>query len=132
MAIDRSVGLENVPVFHVNDSKVPLGGRVDRHEHVGKGKIGAQAFARILNHPRLGSAPPEGLVGRAFLLETPIDDPGDDRKNVAKLWELAGVEGPAADKGYSMLTPAMKKMMARKGKKLSARHLPGKKTKAKK
>lgn len=130
-AIDRTIGLENVPVIHANDSKIPLGGRVDRHAHIGKGKIGAEAFTRLLRHPRLGSAAPEGLVGRAFLLETPIDDPGDDRKNVAKLWELAGVEGPAAEKGYSMLTSAMKKMMARKGKKLSARHLPGKKKRAK-
>jgi len=128
-AIDRTIGLERVPVIHVNDSKVPLGGRVDRHEHIGHGKIGAGAFARILQHPRLGATPPEGGLGRAFLVETPIDDPGDDRRNVAKVWELAGVEGPAAEKGYSMLTRALKKMMARKGKKLSARHLPtGKKT----
>jgi len=125
LTIDRTIGLERVPVFHVNDSKVPLGGRVDRHEHLGDGKIGAAALARILCHPRLRAMPPEGLPGRAFLLETPIDDPGDDRKNVAKLWRLAGVEGPVAEKGYSMLTPAIKKMMARKGKKLSARHLPG-------
>jgi len=85
-----------------------------------------------LSHPRVSKEPTEGLLGRAFLLETPIEDPGDDRKNVAKLWELAGVEGPHAEKGFSMLTPAMKKMMARKGKKLSSRHLPtvhGKKTK---
>jgi hypothetical protein len=102
---------------------------VDRHEHIGDGKIGAAAFARILRHPRFGAVPPEGLLGRAFLVETPIDDPGDDRKNVAKLWELAGVEGPPAVKGYSMLTPAIKKMMARKGKKLSARHLPAGKSK---
>ena len=135
LTIDRTIGLERVPVFHVNDSKVPLGGRVDRHEHIGDGKIGAAAFARILRHPRFGAVPPEGLLGRAFLVETPIDDPGDDRKNVAKLWELAGVKGPPAEKGFSMLTPAIKKMMARKGKKLSARHLPagqsrnGKKTK---
>lgn len=122
--IDRTIGLENVCAFHVNDSKIPLGGGVDRHEHIGKGKIGAQAFARILRHPRLGSVPLEGLPGRAFLAETPIDDPGDDRRNVAKLWELAGVEGPAAEKGFSMLTLAMKKMMARKGKKMSSRHLP--------
>ena len=98
--IDRIIGLENVPVFHVNDSKIPLGGRVDRHEHIGHGKIGAEAFARILRQPRLGSLPPVGLPGRAFLLETPIDDPGDDRKNVAKLWELAGVEGPTAEKVF--------------------------------
>jgi deoxyribonuclease-4 len=129
LTIDRTIGLERVPVFHVNDSKVPLGGRVDRHEHIGDGKIGAAAFARILRHPRFGAVPPEGLLGRAFLVETPIDDPGDDRKNVAKLWELAGVEGPPAVKGYSMLTPAIKKMMARKGKKLSARHLPAGKSK---
>src|ERR1700676_5034461 len=43
--IDRIIGLENVPVFHVNDSKIALGGRVDRHEHIGDGKIGAEAFA---------------------------------------------------------------------------------------
>jgi len=46
-----------------------------------------------------------------FLLETPIEDPGDDRRNVARLWELAGVEGPAAEKGYSMLTAALKKKL---------------------
>ena len=112
--IDGAIGIENVPVFHVNDSKVPLGGRVDRHEHIGKGKIGAQAFARILRHPRFGAAPPEGLMGRAFVAETPIDDPGDDRRNVAALWELAGLkeQAPEAEKGFSMLTPALKKKIS--------------------
>jgi deoxyribonuclease-4 len=112
--IDETVGLENVPVFHVNDSKVALGARVDRHAHIGKGRIGAEAFARLLRHPRLSSAPPEGLAGRAFLAETPIDDPGDDRRNVAKLWELAGrkEEAPEAEKGFSMLTPALKKKIS--------------------
>lgn len=80
--IDRTVGLARVAVLHVNDSKTELGSRVDRHEHIGKGQIGAQAFARILAHPLLS--------GRAFILETPIDKPGDDRKNVAALWKLAG------------------------------------------
>ncbi len=109
--IERTIGLERVPVIHVNDSKVPLGGRVDRHEHLGKGKIGAEAFARILRHPRLGPSAPEGLPGRAFLLETPIDEPGDDRKNVKQLWELAGraEQAPEAEKGYSMLTAALQK-----------------------
>src|SRR6266481_6881989 len=109
--IDRAIGLERVPVFHVNDSKIPLGGHVDRHEHIGKGKIGADAFARILRHPRFGSAAPEGLAGRVFVAETPIDDPGDDRRNVAMLWELAGLkeQAPAAEKGFSMLTAALKK-----------------------
>jgi len=112
--IDGTIGLDNVPVFHVNDSKIPLGGRVDRHEHIGKGKIGAEAFARILRHPRLGAAAPEGLAGRAFLAETPIDDPGDDRRNVATLWELAGLkeQAPAAEKGFSMMTAALKKRIS--------------------
>ena len=133
--IDHTSGLDNVPVFHVNDSKIPLGGKVDRHEHIGKGKIGEQAFMRFLQHPRFGSVPPEGVAGRAFLLETPIDDPGDDRRNVAKLWELAGVQGPEPEKGFSMLTPAMRKLkkeMAKKGKKFaSSRHLPAPKAKGK-
>jgi deoxyribonuclease-4 len=109
--IDGAIGLENVPVFHVNDSKIPLGGRIDRHDHIGKGKIGAEAFARILQHPRFGTAGPEGLLGRVFVAETPIDDPGDDRRNVAALWELAGLkeQAPEAEKGFSMLTAALKK-----------------------
>jgi deoxyribonuclease-4 len=112
--IDGAIGLENVPVIHANDSKIPLGGRVDRHEHIGKGKIGAEAFARILQHPRFGAAAPEGLTGRAFVAETPIDDPGDDRRNVAALWELSGlqVQAPEAEKGFSMLTAALKKKIA--------------------
>ncbi len=54
------------------------------------------------------------MPGRAFIAETPIDDPGDDRKNVAALWELAGLRdrAPAAEKGYSMLTAAAKKKAA--------------------
>jgi deoxyribonuclease IV len=111
--IEGTIGLENVPVFHANDSKVALGGRVDRHENICEGKIGAEAFARMLQHPRLGAAMPEGLTGRAFIAETPIEEPGDDRRNVAKLWELAGLKerAPEAEKGYSMLTAALKKKM---------------------
>jgi deoxyribonuclease-4 len=112
--IESTIGLENVPVIHANDSKIELGGRVDRHEHIGKGKIGAEAFARILQHPRFGAAGPEGLTGRAYIAETPIDDPGDDRRNVAALWELAGLkeQAPEADKGFSMLTAALQKKIA--------------------
>jgi deoxyribonuclease-4 len=116
--VDGSIGLDRVPVLHVNDSKIPLGGRVDRHENIGKGKIGADAFQRILRHPRLGSRPPEGLVGRAFILETPIDEPGDDRRNVAALWELAGLKerAPEAEKGFSMLTAALQKRISAQAK----------------
>ena len=52
---------------------------------------------------------PTGLPGRPFLLETPIEEPGDDRRNVAKLWELSGEEGPPTEKGFTMLTSALKK-----------------------
>ncbi len=104
-AVDRTVGLDRVYVLHVNDSKTPLGSRIDRHENIGRGKIGLQAFARILNHARLGPGP-QGLAGRAFILETPIDKPGDDRRNVRALWELVGVsvqQAPKAENGFSML-----------------------------
>jgi len=116
--IDRVIGLERVPVFHVNDSKIPLAGHVDRHEHIGKGKIGAEAFRRFLTHPRLSAAAPEGLPGRAFIAETPIDDPGDDRRNVAALWEFAGLkdQAPVSEKGFSMLTAAAKKKVAQQVK----------------
>jgi deoxyribonuclease IV len=111
--IESTIGLERVPVMHINDSKIPLGGRVDRHEHIGKGKIGTEAFRRILTHPRLSATPPQGLAGRVFIAETPIDDPGDDRKNVSMLWDLAGLKdiAPAAEKGFSMLTALLKKKM---------------------
>ena len=109
--IEKTVGLENVYVWHVNDSKIPLGGRVDRHENIGRGKIKAEAFARILQHPKLGASVSTGLPGRAFILETPIEEPGDDRKNVAKLWELAALDGPPVEKGFSMLTTALKKKL---------------------
>ena len=122
--IENTIGLENVPVIHINDSKIPLGGRVDRHDHLGEGKIGAEAFERILKHPRLSAMPPEGLLGRAFILETPIDDPGDDRRNVATLWELAGHtdSAPEAEKGFSMLTAKLKvKMDAQRKQQASAK-----------
>jgi hypothetical protein len=45
-------------------------------------------------------------------LETPIDEPGDDRRNVATLWELSGEDGPPVEKGFSMLTSALKKKLA--------------------
>jgi deoxyribonuclease IV len=149
--MDSTIGLENVPVFHTNDSKIALGGRVDRHEHIGKGKIGTVAFSRILQHPRFGSAAPEGMPGRAFIAETPIDNPGDDRRNVAMLWGLAGLkeQAPTAEKGFSMLTAALQKRISihRKAvkksnastetqrnsvKKMGTRKSTAKKTKAKK
>ncbi|MGH9796378.1 MAG: deoxyribonuclease IV [Candidatus Acidiferrales bacterium] len=99
--IERTVGLRNVFMFHVNDSKTPLGSRVDRHASIGKGHIGLEPFRRILNHPLLAS--------RAFVLETPIDKPGDDRRNVAALWRLLGIkakQAPHAKDGFTMYSKA--------------------------
>jgi len=110
-ALDRTVGLGRVAVLHVNDSKTPFASRVDRHEHIGrghfgKGKSGLEAFRRILNHPSLSANPSTGRPGRAFLLETPIDAPGDDRRNVRRLWDLVGIpvkQAPRAQNGFSMM-----------------------------
>jgi deoxyribonuclease-4 len=105
--LDRIVGLGRVAVLHVNDSKTPFASRVDRHEHIGRGEIGLQAFRRILNHPRLSASASTGRPGRAFLLETPIDAPGDDRRNVRRLWELVGIgvkQAPRAKNGFSMFS----------------------------
>ncbi len=92
--LDRVIGIDRVAVVHVNDSKTHLGSRVDRHQHIGKGKIGLEAFRRILNHPLLAKA--------AFILETPIDRPGDDRRNVATLWKLVGKTVKATGKRDGM------------------------------
>ena len=76
----RVLGLDNVPVIHANDSKGALGSRLDRHANIGEGQIGLEGFRRILNHPKLKS--------KAFVLETPIDQPGDDQRNVDTLKSL--------------------------------------------
>ena len=78
--LEGTVGLANVRVWHCNDAKAPRGSKVDRHEHVGKGQLGLNAFRRLLNDSRLAHA--------AFIAETPIDEPGDDRRNVDALKKL--------------------------------------------
>ena len=89
--LDQTVGIKNVRVIHCNDSKTAFESHVDRHEHIGKGKIGEEAFSRILRHPRLRGLP--------FICETPIDKPGNDKKNLAMVRKLAGEEPkPAARK----------------------------------
>jgi deoxyribonuclease-4 len=75
------LGLSNVHVIHANDSKTPLGSRVDRHANIGEGHIGSDAFRRILTHPKLRH--------KAFILETPVKEQGDDRRNLDTLKMLA-------------------------------------------
>ncbi|MBA3914451.1 MAG: deoxyribonuclease IV, partial [Acidobacteriales bacterium] len=78
--LDATIGLAQVRVVHCNDAKAPRGSKLDRHQHIGKGTIGLEPFRRLLNDPRLAHA--------AFIAETPIDEPGDDRRNVEALKNL--------------------------------------------
>lgn len=55
--LDRSIGIERVRAWHLNDSKKPLGSRVDRHEHIGEGCLGLEPFRLILNDPRFADTP---------------------------------------------------------------------------
>lgn len=80
---DRAIGLERLVVIHANDSKRELGSRVDRHEAIGRGKIGREAFRLIMKHPKLAHVP--------LILETPKEgadgkvSPAKDRGNLATL-----------------------------------------------
>ena len=78
--LDATIGLKNVPVWHCNDAKAARGSKLDRHQHIGQGTIGLEPFRRLLNDPRLAHC--------AFIAETPIDQPGDDGRNVAALKKL--------------------------------------------
>jgi deoxyribonuclease-4 len=78
--LDATIGLNRVRVWHCNDAKAPRGSKLDRHQHIGKGMIGKETFRHLLNDLRLFHA--------AFIAETPIDKPGDDRRNVDALKKL--------------------------------------------
>lgn len=79
---DRVIGLGRLKVFHINDSKNDLGSRIDRHQHIGKGTIGLDAFRFLLNDPRFTQLPK--------ILETPKGkDIAEDRMNLAVLENLA-------------------------------------------
>jgi deoxyribonuclease-4 len=77
---DEVIGLEKLRLVHLNDSKGGLGSRIDRHEHIGMGKIGERGFTNILKSV-LGKLP--------LILETPIDERRSDVENLKKARELA-------------------------------------------
>ncbi|HXG52237.1 MAG TPA: deoxyribonuclease IV [candidate division Zixibacteria bacterium] len=78
---DELIGLERLAAFHLNDSKRELNSRVDRHEHIGKGKIGLEAFRLLVNDKRFWGLP--------MCLETPKGpDLREDRRNLAVLRRL--------------------------------------------
>lgn len=78
--IERTVGCDTVRVWHCNDAKAARGSKLDRHEHIGKGRIGLEPFRRLLHEPAFAHC--------AFIAETPVDAPGDEERNVCALREL--------------------------------------------
>lgn len=78
---DEQVGIQNLRLVHLNDTKGDRGSGLDRHEHIGMGFIGEDGFRRILHHEVFSSLP--------LVCETPVDDRRDDRGNIAKVRELA-------------------------------------------
>ena len=72
--IDKLIGIKKLKLIHINDSKGDLGSHLDRHQHIGKGKIGRDGFKLILHHPKLRDLP--------YVLETPKEDVKSDPMNL--------------------------------------------------
>ena len=80
---DKIIGIDRIGAFHVNDSKKELGSRVDRHDHIGCGVIGLEAFRLLVNDPRFKDVP--------FSLVTPkVDDLTEDVENMRILKAIVG------------------------------------------
>jgi deoxyribonuclease-4 len=75
-----TVGFDAVRVWHCNDAKAERGSKLDRHEHIGEGTMGLEPFRRLLNDPRFDHC--------AFIAETPVDEEGDEERNVRALKRL--------------------------------------------
>lgn len=73
---DRTIGIERLKAIHLNDSKMPLGSKKDRHEPIGMGQIGEEAILKIMQHPKLKQLP--------YYLETPLDEEGH-KKEIQKI-----------------------------------------------
>lgn len=78
--VAATTGFEAVRVWHCNDAKAARGSKLDRHEHIGQGTIGVEPFRRLLNDARFDHC--------AFVAETPVDEPGDEERNVRVLKSL--------------------------------------------
>lgn len=71
---DEVVGFDRLKVVHLNDSKGPLGSRLDRHENIGEGKIGRKGIRSLLHYP--------GITERPIVLETPYKDLDTEKKSI--------------------------------------------------
>ncbi len=81
LLVGDTVGFDAVKVWHCNDAKAAMGSKLDRHEHIGEGTIGAEVFRRLLHDERFEDS--------VFIAETPVDAPGDEARNVGVLRALA-------------------------------------------
>ena len=85
---DREIGLDRLAAVHANDSKIELGGGVDRHDNIGEGHIGRDGFETIMANPAFADVP--------FLLEVPgFDGEGPDKPNLDILKEIRAKVGPS-------------------------------------
>ena len=80
--VAATVGYEAARVWHCNDAKAERGSKLDRHEHIGQGTMGVEPFQRLLHDAHFAHC--------AFIAETPVDEPGDEERNVRVLKSLAG------------------------------------------
>lgn len=95
---DHIIGLERLAAIHLNDSKTALGSRVDRHEHIGKGRIGLEAFRFVMNDPRLVTIPK--------VLETPKEkEMLEDVENLAVLRSLIAPGEPRRKTATARASP---------------------------
>jgi len=79
-SFDQTIGLRQLHLLHLNDSKTPLGSRKDRHWHIGEGYIGKEGFRYLINHPSIRNLP--------GILETPRKDTVEDLKNMEVIRSL--------------------------------------------
>ena len=82
--IAATVTFDAVRVWHCNDAKAARGSKLDRHEHIGEGTIGIETFRWLLNDPRWAHC--------AFIAETPVDEPGDEERNVRVMKSLVAAK----------------------------------------
>jgi deoxyribonuclease-4 len=79
-SFDQTIGMEKLHLFHLNDSKTPLGSRKDRHWHIGEGYIGREGFRTLINHPLIKHLP--------GIMETPRKDTVEDLRNMEVIRSL--------------------------------------------
>jgi deoxyribonuclease-4 len=82
-AFDRTIGLQRLRAFHVNDSLKPLGSRVDRHAHIGRGQLGLEPFQLLVNDRRFRNRP--------MVLETPKEEGSEQEMDAVNLATLRGL-----------------------------------------